>query len=645
MPVPASLYRFGPFELHPRTRELYRAGIRLKVRPQPFQVLTMLVERQGDVVTREELRQQLWSTETFVDFEHGLNTAIKELRSILCDSASEPRYIETLPKLGYRIIAPVVADGQGPLAEAVFPQPIPASGVPPNSPVPAEQGPQALASKGWRLALFTSLALAVGLLGYVQWLRSHARVQPALGRVMLAVLPFENLTGDPGQEYFSDGLTEEMIAQLGRLNPEHLGVIARTSVMHYKHTQEGLSQIGHELGVQYVLEGSVRRDSGKVRIAAQLIRAQDQTHIWARQYDRELSSLLILQSEIAREAADEIQLILDGGKPAESVRSALPAPRSYEAYDLYLRGRYFWNKRTADGFQRAVESFERAIAVDPGYARAHAGLADTYALMASYYVAPQSELIPKARAAALKALDLDENLAEAHASLALIAQNYDWDWQTAEKEYRRAIALDPNYATGHQWYAEHLAFRGRFEESFQEVERARQLDPLSLIIQTDNAMGLYFDRQYDRAVAQFRSVLDMDPNFSHAQVLYLAYVQEGKFAEALDDVGTWDYEKDTDLVWVRAAQAYIYGRAGQPAKARRLLEELIRSSRRHPLDPMIFVAPYVGLGDNDQAFAWLEKSMIVHSPGLIALKVDPIYDPLRSDARFQEILRRMGLAE
>ncbi|MGB0036152.1 MAG: winged helix-turn-helix domain-containing protein [Candidatus Acidiferrales bacterium] len=615
------------------------------MRPQPFQVLTMLVERQGDVVTREELRQQLWSTETFVDFEHGLNTAIKELRSILCDSASEPRYIETLPKLGYRIIAPVVADGQGPLAEAVFPQPIPASGVPPNSPVPAEQGPQALASKGWRLALFTSLALAVGLLGYVQWLRSHARVQPALGRVMLAVLPFENLTGDPGQEYFSDGLTEEMIAQLGRLNPEHLGVIARTSVMHYKHTQEGLSQIGHELGVQYVLEGSVRRDSGKVRIAAQLIRAQDQTHIWARQYDRELSSLLILQSEIAREAADEIQLILDGGKPAESVRSALPAPRSYEAYDLYLRGRYFWNKRTADGFQRAVESFERAIAVDPGYARAHAGLADTYALMASYYVAPQSELIPKARAAALKALDLDENLAEAHASLALIAQNYDWDWQTAEKEYRRAIALDPNYATGHQWYAEHLAFRGRFEESFQEVERARQLDPLSLIIQTDNAMGLYFDRQYDRAVAQFRSVLDMDPNFSHAQVLYLAYVQEGKFAEALDDVGTWDYEKDTDLVWVRAAQAYIYGRAGQPAKARRLLEELIRSSRRHPLDPMIFVAPYVGLGDNDQAFAWLEKSMIVHSPGLIALKVDPIYDPLRSDARFQEILRRMGLAE
>ena len=290
-----------------------------------------------------------------------------------------------------------------------------------------------------------------------------------------------------------------------------------------------------------------------------------------------------------------------------------------------------------------MESFERAIAEDPGYARAHAGLADTYALMASYYVAPQSELIPKARAAALKALDLDENLAEAHVSLALIAQNYDWDWQTAEKEYRRAIALDPNYATGHHWYSEHLAFRGRFNESFEEMERARRLDPLSLIIQTDSAVGLYFARQYDHAIAQFRLVLNMEPNFAHAHVLFLAYVQEEKFTEALDDVGTWDHEKDTDLVWVRAAQAYIYGRAGQRAKARRLLEELIRGGRRHPLDPMIFVTPYVGLGDNDQAFAWLEKSVAAHSPGLIALKVDPIYDPLRSDPRFQDLLRRIGL--
>jgi adenylate cyclase len=286
-----------------------------------------------------------------------------------------------------------------------------------------------------------------------------------------------------------------------------------------------------------------------------------------------------------------------------------------------------------------------SLASGAPYARAYGGLADTYALMASYYIAPQAELIPKARAAALKALELDGNVSEAHASLALIAQNYDWDWQTAEKEYRRAIALDPNYATGHHWYAEHLAFRGRFEESFQEMERARQLDPLSLIMQTDSAVGLYFARQYDRAIRQFRSVLEMEPNFSRAHMLFSAYVQEEKFPEALDEVGTWRHEKDSDVVWMRAAQAYIYGRAGRPARAPRCIEEAVRIHGSQPLDPMIFVTPYIGLGANDQAFAWLEKSMAAHSPGLIALKVDPMFDPLRGDPRFHDLLRRIGLTQ
>jgi TolB-like protein/DNA-binding winged helix-turn-helix (wHTH) protein/tetratricopeptide (TPR) repeat protein len=648
MDASAQVFRFGSYESRPRTRELYKNGSKLKVRPQPLQVLNVLLGRAGDVVTREEFRRELWSSETFVDFEHGLNTSVKEIRAVLGDSPSEPRYIETLPKLGYRFIAPV--ETIEPAAPFTTHAAVPSqdSALPEVPAISPASFPSGGASRHWPavVGLCAVLLMALGAGTYYLRFRTLARAQPAVTRSMLAVLPFENLTGDAGQDYLSDGLTEEMIAQLGRLDPEHLGVIARTSVMHYKHAQEPLGRIGQELNVQYVLEGSVRRDAGKVRVTTQLIRMSDQAHVWSHEYDRDLSSLLLLQGEIARETTDEIQSILGARRTASSDRAAAPVtPKSYEAYDLYLRGRYFWNKRSIAGFERAVEFFEQALAKDPSYARAHAGLADTYALMASYYVVPQAELIPKARAAALKALDLDEDLAEAHTSLALIAQNYDWDWQTAEKEFRRAIALDPNYATGHHWYAEHLAFRGRFNESFEEMERARQLDPLSLIMQTDSAMGLYFARQYDRAIPQFRVVLDMEPKFERAHSVYSAYAQQGEFTEALNEVRTWDHQKDRNLAWVQAAQAYIYGRAGQPEQAQRCIEELLRIHRSQPLYPIVFVAPYIGSGDKDQAFAWLEKSVAAHSPGLTALKVDPVYDPLRSDPRFQDLLRRVGLAQ
>ena len=461
---------------------------------------------------------------------------------------------------------------------------------------------------------------------------------------MLAVLPFENLTGDAGQEYFSDGLTEEMIAQLGRIDPQHMGVIARTSVMHYKNSPEQLDQIGRELGVQYVLEGSVRRDSDKVRITAQLIRTKDQTHVWTHQYDREVNSLLSLQGEIAQEISDAIQVTLGERKPGEVSPPPIPhAPKSYAAYDLYLQGRYFWNKRTTQGLQQAVECFEQVIAKDPDYARAYAGLADSLALMSSYDVASPSVLIPKARAAALKALELDDKLAEAHASLALIAQNYDWDWQSAEKEYRRAIELDPNYATGHHWYAEHLAFRGRFDEAFAEIERARQLDPLSLIIQVDNGAILFFSRQYDRAIEQFQAVLKVEPTFPRARMMDYAYAQQGRYAEALADIEIWRRVDNT--YWILIEEGYVYGRAGQPAEARRALEKLKLMNRGGKIDPFGLVPVYVGLGDKDQAFAWIEKSIANHSPGPIALKVDPIYEPLRSDPRFQSVLQRLGLAQ
>ena len=655
--------RFGAFESRPASRELYRHGLKLKIRPQPLQLLNVLLSQPGQVVTRESLREQLWSSETFVDFEQGLNTAVKELRAVLGDAAGHPRYIQTLPKLGYRFIGlvDVVARPLN-LIRDVNLQPGPgADSQPDGGESSATEEPEFVkageeevaetksARRRWALvgalALIAALALAAG--GYFYWSRLSRRSQPAgAGRMMLAVLPFENLTGDASQEYFSDGLTEEMIAQMGHTDPQHLGVIARTSVMHYKHTKEQVDQIGRELGVQYILEGSVRRDADKTRITAQLIRAKDQSHVWSHQYDRTPNSLLSLQAEIAQEISDAIELTLgDTGRPRTALAAASPAPKSYEAFDLYLQGRYFWNKRTVDGFRRSVDCFERAIAKDPGYARAYAGLADSYTLMASYYVGPESEFIPKARSAALKALDLDNSLAEAHTSLALIAQNYDWDWQTAEREFRHAIDLDANYATGHHWYAEHLAFQGRFDESFYEMERARQLDPLSLIIQSDNAVFLYFARQYDRAIEQFRAVSAVEPGFSRAHVITLAYVQRGRFDQALAEIESWSHEEKRDWVWTWSEQAYVHGRAGQQEEARRALQKLLHYDHSHPLDPMILVRPFIGVDDKEQAFTLLEKSFAERSHALVALKVDPVYDPLRADPRFDDLLRRVGLAQ
>jgi len=373
-----TIYRFGPYQLRSRTRELYKQGIKLKLRPQPFQVLRILVERAGDVVTREELRDLLWSKETFVDFEHGLNTGIKELRGVLNDSASEPRYIETLPKLGYRMIVRVEVDEPLPVNQAIA-QPLAAAAENLADKKISHHHMLQVILRPWTVLLGIAIVLIVALGTYVQWSRSRARPQPSGERLMLAVLPFENLTGDAGQDYFSDGLTEEMIAQLGHLDPQHLGVIGRTSVMHYKDTHEPLQQIGRELGVQYVLEGSVRRDANKVRVSAQLNQVRDQAHVWARQYDRELINLLALQGEIAQEIADGIQLTLGDHKRIDSAHQAPLTPNAYEAYDLYLKGRYFWNKRTPPGFQRAVEYFQQAVAKDPDYARAYAGLSDSYA--------------------------------------------------------------------------------------------------------------------------------------------------------------------------------------------------------------------------------------------------------------------------
>jgi len=640
-------YLFGPFELRTRTRELYKHGVKLKLRPQAYQVLALLLEHSGECVTREELQKRVWPSDTFVDFENGVNTAIKQLRASLSDSAAEPRYIETLPKLGYRMIVAVEfeAGSKGERAAEAKEESAGATASNEVSASPPTARPISSTKRLWFTAAAVSVLGIACLVAFLKWPRAPLIPQPAApaARIMVAVLPFKNLTGDDTQDYFSDGLTEEMIAQLGRLDPKELGVIARTSVMHYQHSSEKVDQIGSELDVQYVLEGSVRRDSQKVRINAELIEVDGQRQLWAQQYDRELTNLLVVQAEIAREISDSIQQTLGSPQHSEPIRTPTLTPQAYQAYDLCLKGLYFWNKRTGQGLQQAIVYFQQAIAIDPNYAPAFAGLSNTYALMPGYMLAPAAEYMPKAREAAVRALQTDDELPEAHVALALILENYDWDWNSAEKEYRRAIELNPNYATAHHWYAEFLTWQGRFDEALRESESARRLDPLSLIIAADRGAILYFARQYDRSIEQFQNVLEMDPSFGRAHLGIDAYMQLGRFDEALAKVEEWR-RLSGDGTNIRSRLVYIYGRTGQKDKARAELRKLEAMNAARPQDPVAMAVAYIGIGNNEAALSSLEKAYAERSNLLTALNVEPVYDPLRQDARFQELLRRVGFA-
>jgi TolB-like protein/DNA-binding winged helix-turn-helix (wHTH) protein/Flp pilus assembly protein TadD len=634
--------RFGDdFELDVRAFQLRSGGIPLKLKPMQLNLLLLLVQRRGELVTRAQIVEHIWGKDFFLDADNSINGAISKIRQVLRDNAERPRFIETVTGVGYRFIAP--SEEVSGLAIATDKANPAAVDQPEFSAATAVTAFKKPFLSDWRWAVLATAAIVfmAALVGFLHSSRSGVR-QPAGSRLMLAVLPFENLTGDPNQEYFSDGMTEEMISRLGNLSPLQLGVIARTSVMHYKNSREGLDQIGRALGVQYVLEGSVRRDADKVRITAQLIQVRDQTHLWSREYDRQLSSLLAVQGEIAQQIADQIQLTLSDTHRVPPAQQPLSS-QQYEAYDLYLRGRYFWNKRTREGFQQAIEIFQEAADKDPNDARAYAGLADAYALTCTYGLVAPNENMPKARAAALKALQINEGLAEAHTSLALISEFYNWDWQTAEKKFKRAIQLDPNYATAHQWYAEYLAFQGRFDEALAESERARRLDPLSLIIAADNGAILYYSRNYDRAIQQFDAALATDPAAGRAQLISAAYAQKKMYTPALAKIETW--KELTPGPWNWVWEAYIYGRSGQPAKAQEALKKIEPDSRRWHVDPApMFVTAYMGLGNNDEAIAWLQKAYSEHSNIMVSLKVDPIFDPLRSDPRFQELLRRTGLS-
>ncbi len=652
--------RFGDaIELDPSAWELRRAGRPLKLERIPMQILLFLAQQPGQLVSRDDIVAKIWGKNAYLDTDNSINGAMRKIRQALGDDSAEPRYIQTVTGLGYRFVAPVVAPESGALPHAT--QPLPIEGPPAerrlalrrstdaNSQLPAQPAststPAILPSgNGRRWALLAAVLALCALGGWAY----HRFVMPAsppgaAHKSMLAVLPLTNLTGDPSQEYFSDGLTEELIARLGNVDPKHLSVIARTSVMQYKNAHEPLEAIAGALSAEYVLEGSVRRDAHNVRITTQLVRASDQAQVWSRQYDRELTSVLALEGEIAAEIADEIRSTLGERFAAAAVPTqAAQTLQEYDAHDLYLRGRYFWNKRSAAGFSQALGYFQQSVAKDPGYAPAYAGLADTYAMMSNWGYAPHGEGMAKAGAAAMRAVELEPGLAEAHNALAVIAEDYNYDWRNAEMEFRRAIQLNPNDATAHQWYGMCLAYQGRFTEALAESDRARALDPLSPIVNADRAVILHFDRQYSRAIDSFLSGLEIDPRLGRSHVIVMSYVEAGRFAEALEHIRVWRAADPGPWTW--AAEAYVHGRAGERAAAENAIQKMQEETQGASIDLQPLQAfAYAGLKDKDRVIAALEAGYSERSSMLNEIKVAPQYDFLRDDSRFIDLVHRVGL--
>jgi TolB-like protein/Flp pilus assembly protein TadD len=570
--------RFGVFEVDVKSGELRKQGLKTRLPPQPFQVLLALLEHPGEVVTRRDLRQKLWPDDTFVDFEMGLSSAMKKLRDALEDSARNPRFVETLPRRGYRFIAPLEALTR-------------------REP---DDGPAA-----------------------------------APGQIKsIAVLPLENLSGDPSQDYFVDGMTDALITQLAQIGS--LRVISRTSVMRYKDARKPLATVARELNVDAVVEGAVVRSGQRVRISAQLVHAPTEHHLWARSYQRDMSDILALQEEVARAIAEEIQVNLT---PPERARMGRPRQANPDAYDTCLKARYYLNKQTFEGYSKALEYFEQAIAEDPTSALAYAGLSASYALLTFMGPLSPQESMPKAEAAARKALELDEALADAHTALATIAYRFRYDWSESDREFRRALELSPNDAECHRLYSVFLWSAGRGEEGFAEARRARELDPLEPGM--TEGWIFFWARQYDRAIAEFRRVLEKDPDFVHGHLgLGSAYTLRGNLRDgirALESAATLSRRNPTHL----ARLGHAYAVAGKEHEASKILEELHACSRHRYVSPVGIALVHVGLGDKEKALAWLEKAYRVRDFDLVTR--NPRLDPLRTEPRFQALMRRVGL--
>jgi TolB-like protein/Tfp pilus assembly protein PilF len=561
--------RFGMFEADFRAGELRKQGVKVKLQDQPFQVLQVLLQHPGQVVTREELRTIIWPSDTFVDFDVGINNAIKRLREALGDSAETPHLIETLPRHGYRFIGTTSAS------------------------------PRKFGS--------------------------------------LAVLPLENLSRDPEQEYFAEGLTEALITTLAKIG--ELRVVSRTSAMQYQGVRKPLPEIARELGVDAIVEGTVLRAGDRVRITAQLIDALRETHLWAESYERDLRDVLALQSEVAQAIAREVQVKLT---PQERAQFAQAYPVDPEAYEAYLKGRYHWNRRSGQGFPKAVQYFQQAIEKDPTYAAAYSGLADCLSLLGVWGVVAPDEGCGKAKGLSLQALALDHSLAEAHASLAWATMWYDYDFAAAEKGFERSIELNPRYGTAHSWFGYYLALIGRHEEGYTEAKRAIRLDPLSSVFHFTLGLVYGHARKYDQAIEQFEKALDLDPQNAQAQgVLGYTYLWKALYEPAITAL-----RKGIELS--QGASAFVaplgeaYAAAGYWDDAQRTLEQLTELSKQRYVMPYPVARIYAALGKKDEALRWLEIAYRGRAPFMVFLKTEPRFDDLRCDPRFQDVLRRMN---
>ena len=611
--------------------------MKVRLQEQPFQVLAMLLERPGETVTREELRNRLWTAETFVDFDHGVNKAVNRIRDALGDSATSPRFVETVARRGYRFIADVaVAEEARIVGSEIATRDLVQREDQSVAPGPAP--PSAGHVRPWSPWTITGVALALASIVVVAWALQSRAARPAPIR-SLAVLPLENLSGDASQEYFADGMTDELIATLGQISA--LRVISRTSVMPYKRARKPLPQIARELNVDAIVEGTVLRSGGQVRITAQLIDAQDDKHLWSETYGGDLRDTLTLQNRVARAIAEQIRINVSPLEQATLKHDKSVDPQAYEAY---LKGRFFWNKRTGDDLQKAAAYFRQAIERDASYAQAYSGLADTYSLLGDwqYGVLAPREALPKAKAAATRALQLDSTLGEAHTSLAFCLEGFDWDLKSADREFRRGIELNPGYATAHHWYAWHLSLLGRNTDAIAEMKRAQQLDPLSLIINADLAELLLIAHLTDESIQQSRKTIEMDVNFplAHNQ-LGVAYLQSHRNDEAISEL-----QKAVQLSagnpTCTANLARVFAVSGRRNEAVQLLSDLKTRSSASSSNASEIAVVYAALGDNDQAMTWLGKSYDERfNPGVL---LRPGFDPLRADSRFHDLERRVGLS-
>jgi TolB-like protein/DNA-binding winged helix-turn-helix (wHTH) protein/Tfp pilus assembly protein PilF len=633
--TPSRIVRFGTFETDLNKRELRKSGLRIKLQGQPFEILVMLLERPGELVTREDLQQRLWPTDTFVDFDHGVNAAINRLREALGDSAENPRFVETVPRRGYRFIAPVEAQTSALAGSNVI-----AAGSSTSDATPAttRAAPQISkrSFKVWTAATVVAIAVIAGLSSVR--VREHVFGRRSPRIQSLAVLPLVNLSKDTDQDYFADGMTEELTTDLGRISA--LRVISRTSAMQYKGTKKPLPQIARELNVDALIEGTVSRSGNHLRITANLVQAFPERHLWAENYEGQVGDALTVQGEISQAVAREIQVRL-----TQNEKSLLAGTRPVnpEAQDLYLRGLYIFRGRDRTEAEKAIDYFRRAIEKDPNYAAAYVGLANVYSDWIPGMSRP-SDLMPKAKEFALKALSLDDTLADAHCQLGNIELFYDWNWLAAEEEFKRTIALNPNHVRAHEWHSRGLVASGRTQEAIAEAELSLGLDPSPL--NWDYPVWVFIlARRYDLALQRDQEILELEPNYSwgHFELAQI-YEHTGREQKAVQEFLKADELFGMDSKKVAQLKDAIE-KSGAQGYWRRTLENYTESAKSNYVPSVLVAATCVRLDDKECAFRWLEKGFQERDDLMINLKVEPVFDGIRSDPRYQDLVRRVGIPQ